>query len=101
MVDAQHIFAAYILWLLVFGTIGNILVILICIRLRKTKFFVFLAGIGLSDTFALGAWNLPMFLSVFFSIDFEGLNVYSCRVFSFVQYSSLQITSWMVVSSLN
>ena len=99
MFEAAEFIAAYSVWLVVFGTIGNALALYVCIQLsHRHKAFVFLAFMSASDTASLYRWDLN-FLPTFFGIDLSKLSIYSCRFLSFVQFSSLQISAWILVSS--
>jgi hypothetical protein len=93
-----EILSAYALFLVVFGTIGNFLVFLTSIRLRHTSTFIFMAFMAISDTLTLYFWNLNHFTSTFFNLDIENTLVINCRIGNFIQFSSFQSSSWLLVS---
>ena len=99
MVDVIYVLAIYCLWLNIFGTVGNLVAFYICRQLRKNTTFVFLSFICLTDLVSLYFWNINNFISVYFGIDLQGYNIYSCRIGYFVQFTSLHTSAWLLVSN--
>ena len=97
MVEAAHFLAAYSLILVIFGTAGNLLTCLVCFRLRSTTTFVFLAIAAVFDAASLYFWNLNHFTQTFLDIDLQSKNLNSCRIGQFVQFTSLEISAWLLV----
>jgi hypothetical protein len=91
------ILSAYALFLTVVGTFLNSISIFVCIRLRANKSFVFLSFLCVSDTIALYFWNLNHFTSGFFHINLIAINYWLCKFGQFVQFSSMQISAWLLV----
>ena len=100
MLSLWQIISAYSLWLIIFGTIGNTITIYVCYQLRKNTTFVFLAFMAWSDLFTTYNWNLSIFISAFFSIEIFGTSMFMCKCGFFVQYSSLEVSAWLLVRIL-
>ena len=90
--------SVYALILIFLGTIGNIFTFMVCIKLRKTTTFVFLAFISVSDSLILYFWNLNHFTDTFFGIDLQNYNIYSCKFGCFLQFTSMQVSAWLLVT---
>lgn len=105
----------YAICLLVIGTVLNLFSIYICRRkrLRTTSTFIILSFLFLINPASLYTWNLDTFLGLFKSIPSERVNVsgvvsintqniiesqniVTCRLFTFMQYFSLQTISWLL-----
>ena len=95
----NRVIGAYALFILIFGTIGNIITSLICFRkrLRKTTFFCFMSIISILDIFSLYTWNLSSFLIPYFNIMHDFSSVPWCKISSFMQFFSLQSSAWLLV----
>lgn len=93
----SKILAGYSLFLVLFGTIGNLIVFVVSIRLRRITTFVFIAFLAVSDTFTLYYWNLNHFIYTFLGYDIENDTIVGCKLGNFVQFSSLEISSWLLV----
>lgn len=100
MIEVAHFLAAYSILLVIFGTAGNLLTCLVCFRLRSTTTFVFLAIASLFDAASLFVWNLNHFTQTFLDIDLQSRNIHSCRIGQFVQFTSLEISAWLLVSGI-
>ncbi len=92
-------FGSYCLFLVIFGTIFNLLSFYICTRrkLRCITTFVFLAAMFLNDTVCLYIWGLDHFIEAFFSSRIEERNIWICRFSNFVQYVTFEWSSWLLV----
>jgi hypothetical protein len=85
------------IFIVVFGTIGNFLVGLVSYRLRESNTFIFIVFLSFNDTLTLYFWNLNHFIAPFFNIDIQNYSLFVCKLGSFVQLSSQQISAWMLV----
>lgn len=96
----SKIFALYSLILTTLGTFGNVLIIIVCMdrKLRTINTFKFLAIISISDIISLYQWNLAHFTNEYIKVDFTLINVPLCRIVTFLQYTSLQYSAWLLVS---
>jgi hypothetical protein len=92
--------AVYSLFLVIFGTIGNLCTCFICMRksLRKTTCFVFLSFISIIDIFTLYTWNLSNFIVPFYGYFHENSNIIWCKLSVFLQFFSLQSSAWLLVT---
>ncbi|CAF1257485.1 unnamed protein product [Didymodactylos carnosus] len=91
---------AYSLLLTIFGTIGNLLSLFIFLKskiLRKYSTCKFLIALAIIDTLSLYWWNLQRFYKVYFGFTYNKLSVASCRISMFMAYSTLEISSWLLV----
>lgn len=96
----NKIFGLYALLLVIFGTIANILSCIICAKLSRNTTFVFLAFLTITDVFTLYYWNLNNFLKEFLDIDLLTRSIWSCKIGNFVQFTSLQISAWILVKKI-
>lgn len=98
----EKIFASYSLALIILGSIFNSLVCFICLKsktLRSTSTFKMLAIVAISDLISLFEWNADNFSIAFFNYLAYTQNLFFCRfVTMFLQYATLEISSWMWVS---
>ena len=96
----DKILGLYCLVLVIIGTILNIFGLRICMSasLRRVPCFVYMSFVLLADTFSLYFWCLDGFLSEFFQYRIETDSILSCKFGSFVQYASLQFSSWSLIA---
>lgn len=98
----KKIFATYNLFLLIVTFILNPLVFLICVKsqkLRSTSTFKLLAFSSINDILVCIAWNFECFTNAFFSLEYYYRSLFYCRWISvFLQFTTLEIESWMLVS---
>ncbi|CAF1312163.1 unnamed protein product, partial [Didymodactylos carnosus] len=97
--------AIYAASLVIIGTIGNLLTIFILIRpnLRCHTTMRYLIAAAVSDLCTLYSWNLNLFYKHMinpYQNDMEDLSLCTCRLISFLAFTSLQLSSWylMIVS---
>ena len=77
------------------GFVGNLTAFLIFTfnsNMNQMSSMIFLSFVSIADTFSLFVWNLNHFFLPNYSFRLENLNVYSCKILSFVQFSSLQLS---------
>ena len=91
--------AIYALFLIIIGTVGNVLTIIILLRpnLRKLTAMRYLIAVAIADLCALYSWNLNLFykhLINAYQNDLEDSSIISCRILSFIGFVSLQLSSW-------
>ena len=98
MVDTLNILDTYDILVTIFGTFGNILVFLVCLRIKKNSTFALMRFLAISDLVSLYWWNVDHFMVPFFNLDFQSMYVFYCRLADFAQYSSLQISAWLLVT---
>lgn len=96
---------AYLSFLnLFFGVAGNLVCFLVLATskdLKRMSYAIYLMYCSLVNTLSLFQWNFNHFLKPFFYFTIEDTSLFSCRLFSFLQYFSLQsgayILSWMCI----
>ncbi|CAF0824586.1 unnamed protein product [Rotaria sordida] len=91
--------AIYALLLLIVGTIGNILTIIILSRpnLRRHTTMRYFIAVAIADLCSLYSWNLNLFYKHLinrYQNDLEDASIISCRLVSFIAFVSLQLSSW-------
>ena len=93
------VLGAYSLFLVVFGTITNTMCFIVCIRKRLLfkRTYLFVAFHTANDNLSLVTWNMDHFVSSFFNASYKN-NKYTCKCFEILQYTSLQASSWFLVS---
>jgi hypothetical protein len=83
----------------IFGTIGNLIVFLICQnkRLRSITTFNLLSIISISKTISLYQFNLNHFFEFPLQLKIESFKNFEsyCKYIGFVQFSSLQYSAWL------
>lgn len=98
----SKIFACYGIFLISVAVIFNPFVIFVCIKskkLRSTSTFKLLAFSSFTDLLSLFGWNQEGFVMSMFNYAASFVNLSYCRWVSvFLQYSTLQYASWMLVS---
>lgn len=96
----MKIFGIYSLCLTIFGTIFNLASFYVCVRIKKNTTFTILRFLTIVDALSLYFWNLNHFLVPFVKISLLTTNLWLCRIGDFVQYSSLEMSAWLLVSNL-
>ena len=94
--------AVYSAFLIVFGTVANLITFIICLKknLRQTPTFVFLSFLVLSDIVCLYFWNLNHFVSTFYGFIYESFSIGYCKFFFTTQLISFQTSAWLLVSRM-
>jgi hypothetical protein len=84
----------------VFGTIGNLFTFFVLIRknLRTVYSYTrYLSALCIIDIICLYNWNFSLiYADVFQKMKIEFYSPLSCRIFSYIAYSSLQLSSWIM-----
>ena len=97
MVDILQSLGFVSLCIAIFGTIGNFLIAYISVKTRSNSTFVLLRYLAINDALSLYFWNINHFIQSTFDIDIQNSNIYSCKMGSFIQFSSLQTSAWTLV----
>lgn len=94
--------ASYNLFALIASCILNPFILFICVRskkLRSTSTFKLLAIGSINDFICNFPWNQEAFTNSFFDFHSPYRSLFYCRVISvFVQFSTFQLASWLLVS---
>ena len=97
MLDFLKILGCYSLGLAIFGTIGNLIIFYVSLRTSKNSTFILLRYLAISDIIALYFWNLNDFSISILDFDLENYSLFFCRFGSWIQFSSLQSSAWLLV----
>ena len=65
--------------------------------LRKMSSMVILGFISIIDTLSLFTWNINHFYKYHFKINYYYLNIYLCRIMTFIQFFSLQSSGFLLI----
>lgn len=98
----SKILAVYTLLLIVASVILNPFVLFVCLKskkLRSTTTFKLLAFAAINDFLVCLAWDQESFTNTFFNLYLYFQSLFYCRWISvFLQFTTNQIESWMLVS---
>ena len=85
--------------LIVFGTTGNILTILVNMRMKKiTSTSLYLITLAVSDTTILFCGPLRNWVSYVWDKDIRAFSDAACRIQLYVTYASVHFSSWLLVA---
>jgi hypothetical protein len=98
MTNILNILGYYAISLPFFGLIGNSIIFMACLRDKQNSMFVLLCFLSVSDFLSLIFWNVKHFAYSTFQYDIQSINVYSCKIGNWIQFSSLQSSAWILVS---
>ena len=98
MIDILQILGYIALFLAFFGTICNLMIAIVSIKANSNSTMVLLKYLALSDTLSLYFWNLSHFIEAIFHVDIQNYSLFTCKFGSWIQYSSLQSSAWILVS---
>lgn len=93
----------YALFLVIIGTLGNFLTIIILCR-RNLRCYVtmrYLIAVSVCDTISLYGWNLNHFYKFTLSSNnnnLEEISLIHCRLVSFMTFVGLQLSSWCLTA---
>lgn len=91
------IFGIYSLTLTICGSVFDLAGVYICNKIKNNSTFTFYKFGNLASMLGLFYWNLSYFNSAF-GLDPNFFDtIWLCRIGHFIQFSSLQITSWIHV----
>jgi hypothetical protein len=93
----------YALILVIVGTLGNLLTIIILCRrnLRRYVTMRYLIAVSICDIISLYGWNLNNFYKFTISSDnnnLEELSLAHCRIMSYMTFVGLQLSSWCLTA---
>ena len=94
----RQILAGYAVFVMIFGALACLVSFLVCIKIKNNNTFIFLTYLSAVNVFTLYNWNLNAFFAIFYNIDFQNLHIFFCKMGDFIQFSSLQASSWLLVS---
>ena len=96
-------FSIYALLLVIVGTLGNLLTIIILCRrnLRRYVTMQYLIAVSVCDTVSLYGWNLNNFYKFTISSNYhniEEISLAHCRILSYMTFVGLQLSSWCLTA---
>lgn len=65
-------------------------------QFKEQSYGVYLSFCAITDTISLFVWNLNNFSYYFFKIRMESETLFRCRFFTFIQFTSLQSSAWLL-----
>ncbi|XP_046582520.1 FMRFamide receptor-like [Haliotis rubra] len=86
--------------LLIFGTAGNILSMIVLTRqaMRKSSMSIYLTCLAVADLLALYSGLLRQWIIYTFNTDIRELHPLICKVVTWMLYFSLDLSAWILVS---
>jgi hypothetical protein len=98
--DAHKIAMGYSFALIIVGTVFNLLSCWICSRkkLSRINTFKLIMFSSVADIISLYGWLLHHFIFTFFNFEMYKWTLFWCRFSDFYQFSSLQYSSWILVT---
>ena len=97
-IDALYILGYYPLFLILFGSICNILIVITCSRLKDQITFQLLSFMAVSDIISLFHWNMNHFINNVLNIDIDDISIFWCKFSYIFQVTSLQYSAWLLVN---
>ena len=97
MFDTLQIPGYYAIVILILGTASNVIMFYISIRIKHNSIFVLFRYLAFFDTIALYYWNLHYFTLSVLGFDLKSHSMNTCKYGSWIQYSSLQSSAWILV----
>lgn len=99
----EKVLSFYTIVLIIIGTICNLTSFFIMLKknIRKYSCMRYLCILCLTDTIVLYQWNLNTFFKYNLSVppgykDLEEISLFWCRWISYLAFSSLQLSSWLL-----
>ncbi len=87
------------IFLIVYGTISNLLVFSVCMRkrLRQTPLFVYLSFKVICDTVPLYTFGFNPYFLFTFGYNIGDINIYLCRLATYLTYTVEETAAWLMV----
>ena len=95
----KKIVSLYNFFLIIIGTITNLLTVITCLQkdMRKISTFKLYAFNAISDTVALYPWNMRQLILYIFGRDLETTFIWWCIGASYIQFSAFELSAWFLV----
>ncbi|CAF2564093.1 unnamed protein product [Rotaria sp. Silwood2] len=98
-----HYLSIYALILIIVGTVGNLLTIIVLFRRNLRRFVTvrYLIAVSICDIISLYGWNLNSFYKFNISRshgNIEDISLIHCRLISFMTFAALQLSSWCLTA---
>lgn len=82
----------------VLGTFGNIMNVIILLRIRSGTINIFFLALSVTDTCLLYSGLLTIWLKKSFGISLQDLHVFYCKFVYFIMYVSGVLSAWLLVA---
>ena len=92
-----EILGIYSLLIIILGAIGNIVTILVCMRSKNNTNFILFQYLSANNLIAVSFWSFCHFIDSQYNIDFQSYSMFICKFGSWIQFSSLQASAWILV----
>uniref|UniRef100_A0A2C9KBK2 G-protein coupled receptors family 1 profile domain-containing protein n=1 Tax=Biomphalaria glabrata TaxID=6526 RepID=A0A2C9KBK2_BIOGL len=85
--------------LFIFGTLGNVLIIMMMrtLRLGRTSMHIYLRALAISDMCVLYSGLLRQWIFYTFDVDLRNLNDIVCKIHTWMVYVSIYSSAWLLV----
>ena len=83
--------------LLSFGIPGNILSLIVLVRMMRNQSSIYLIALAGTDLFIICVSLLFRWIEILHEVDFRSSSDVVCKLHIFAVYSSLQISSWILI----
>ncbi|CAF0825233.1 unnamed protein product [Adineta steineri] len=98
-----HYLSIYALVLIIIGTVGNLLTIIVLLRRHLRRFVTvrWLIAVSICDIISLYGWNLNNFYKFNVSSrnsNIEDISLFHCRFISYMTFVALQLSSWCLTA---
>ena len=97
MFDTLEIPGYYAIVNIVLGTASNLIMFYISIRIKNNSIFVLFRYLAFCDIVSLYFWNLHIFTLTVLGFDLKSSSLNTCKYGSWIQYSTLQSSAWIIV----
>ncbi len=99
---ASLIIAYYPLFLVIVGTISNLLTFIVLCRptfhdTRKQPTIYYMRAIAIFDILMLYGWNLDHYISSVYGLLLQRYSIILCKILSFLNYFAAQTSAWLRV----
>jgi hypothetical protein len=85
-----------IIFLALFGNTTSLLIFRLNKEMKEMPSMVILSFVCVTDTLSLFTWNLNHYLSFNHDVFIDNINIYFCKIFQFLQFSSLQCSGLLL-----
>ena len=91
------ILGIYSFLIIIFSVIGNTITLIVCRRSKDNCTFILLQYLTVNNLIAVSYWSLAHFILSQFDLDIQSYSMFTCKFGSWIQFSSLQASAWILV----
>ena len=97
MFNVLALLGSYALFLVISGTLGNLVTIYVSVKSHKiNSTFLLFRYLAVNNALSLYWWNLSHFTAII-NLNLQDFNLHLCKFGSWIQFSSLQSSAWILV----